>query len=67
MRRLSLLAALLALAGCGDPVSIGHSLATDTSNGRNHVESVCQRASCWDDKSGHFISGDEWNRRQRDR
>lgn len=50
---------VLMLAGCGERASTydqdsGHYVSTDQYKHDHHVDQVCQTASCWDDKSGHF-------------
>jgi hypothetical protein len=44
-------------------VKSGRYIATEDYKKRYGVTEVCQAASCYD--SGHFVSGDEWNKRER--
>lgn len=68
------IAAMLALAlgGCYEGASTyspskGRYVDTESFKKEYGITDVCQRASCWDTKSGHFVSADDYNKRQRER
>lgn len=44
----------------------GRYVSTEEYKRDYNVREVCQTASCWDSKSGHFVSGSEFNERRRE-
>ena len=50
---------LLVLYNCSSPVTY----RADS----DHGPEKCNRASCWDNKSGRFIGANEWDKKQIDR
>lgn len=51
----ALIAAMLVLYSFSSPVTRKQSDGTET----------CNRGSCWDEKSGHYMSAEEWDKKQR--
>jgi hypothetical protein len=63
---LALVAALLLFNMCS-PREINPQGGAYGSGNRDREHPRCNRASCWDGKSGHYVGANEWDKRQRDR